>query len=116
MAERRRLQRFDLTTPARLVVESETGERLQLDLTTKDVSSAGAYLYCSEQVLEGARVRTELLICPGRPPGPSGDNGRAKVRVRGTVIRVGSDGIAVRFESKYKITALGSRDSEAGTV
>jgi hypothetical protein len=116
MGERRRLQRFDLITPARVVVESESGERLQLDLTTKDVSSAGAYLYCSQQVFEGARVRTELIICPGKPPGSAGDNGRAKVRVRGTVIRVDSDGIAVRFESKYKITALGSRDSVAGTV
>jgi hypothetical protein len=63
MAERRRLERFDLTAPARLFVESESRETEQLDLTTKDISSSGAFLYCSSQPLvEGVRVKMEFLI------------------------------------------------------
>jgi hypothetical protein len=114
MAERRRLERFDLTAPARLVVESDGGRKAQLDLTTKDVSSAGAYLYCPEPLLKGANVRMELLICLDRLRKLAGENGRAKIRVRGTIIRVDTDGVAIRFANKYKITALENGDHTNG--
>jgi hypothetical protein len=44
----------------------------------------------------------------------AGDNGRAKVRVKGQVIRSCSDGIAIRFDSKYRITALENDNSKNG--
>ncbi len=108
MAERRRLERFDLSAPARLFVESDGGQKAQLDLTTKDVSSAGAYLFCPEPLLEGAQVRMELLICLDKLRRLAGERGRAKIKVKGTIIRVDTDGIAIRFANKYKITTFGN--------
>jgi hypothetical protein len=114
MPERRRLERFDLTAPAQLIVESDGGRKAQLDLTTKDVSSAGAYLYCPESLLKGANVRMELLICLDRLRKFAGQNGRAKIKVKGTIIRVDTDGIAIRFANKYKISALEDGDHTNG--
>jgi hypothetical protein len=42
-----------------------------------------------------------------------GEEGRACVRVKGKVIRSDPNGIAVRFDSNYKITPLGSTDGTA---
>lgn len=114
MAERRRLERFDLVAPAQVLVESKRGAKAQLSLTTKDVSSAGAYLYCPQPLVEGARVRMELLISLDTLWKLGGEKGRTKIKVRGTIIRVDPDGIAIRFESNYKITALDSGNHEVG--
>ena len=112
MAERRRLERFELTAPARLVVESNGSEKVQLDLSTKDVSSAGAYLYCPQPLVEGARVNMELLLSCDTSSRLEGAMNRARIRVKGTIVRVDADGVAIRFESKYKISALGSGRQE----
>jgi hypothetical protein len=106
MAERRRLERFDLIAPAHLTVESESGGKAQLNLTTKDVSSGGAYLYSQQPLISGSRVTMELLIFLDTLWKIASARGRVKIKVKGTVIRVDEEGIAVRFESKYKITAL----------
>jgi hypothetical protein len=109
MAERRRLERFELTAPALLSLASDGRAPRQLNLTTRDVSSSGAYLYCTSQPpVEGHRVRMELMISLETLSKFVGTGGRARIRVNGTVVRVDKGGIAVRFESKYKITALGS--------
>jgi hypothetical protein len=106
MAERRRLERFDLSAPTQVIVEAESGKMAQLNLTTKDVSSGGAYLYSCQPLKKGARVTMEMLFFLDAIWKLAGEKGRVKIKVRGTVIRVDADGIAIRFESKYKITAL----------
>jgi hypothetical protein len=60
MPERRKLERFDLNAPARIVVESEHAKKTALDLKTKDVSSGGAFLYSSQPLAKCARVKMEL--------------------------------------------------------
>ncbi len=106
--ERRRLERFDLNAPARLLVELGSGRKEQLDLTTKDMSSAGAFLYSQEQIPEGVNVKLEFFISLETLHSLVGEKGRVKVKVNGKVIRVDTDGIAVRFDNKYKIMALDS--------
>jgi hypothetical protein len=114
MGERRRLERFDLAAPARVLVESDAGDKAHLSLTTKDVSSAGAYLYCPLPLAEGDRVKMELLISLEKLSRLDGEKGSAKIRVRGTIIRVDTDGVAIRFESKYKITPLDGGSRQIG--
>jgi hypothetical protein len=106
MAERRRLERFDLSAPAQLIVESENGEKEQLNLTIKDVSSGGAYLYSPQPPMKGARVTMEMLIILDALRKLAGEKGRVRIKLRGTVIRVDKNGVAIRFENKYRITAL----------
>jgi hypothetical protein len=114
MAERRRLERFDLCAPAQVVVEYDSGERTNLSLKTKDISSAGAYLFCPQPPAEGARVKMELLLSLDALRKVAGEKGRARIKVRGRIIRVDPDGIAIRFENKYKITALENGNREVG--
>ena len=110
MEERRKLERFDLQAPARILVELGAGKKTELDLTTKDVSSGGAFIYSDQPLPEGATVRIELFISLAMLQKLAGETGTAKVKVKGTVIRVTEDGAAIRFDSKYKITALDSND------
>jgi c-di-GMP-binding flagellar brake protein YcgR len=106
MSERRKLERFDLSAPARIIVESEKGEKEEFDLTTKDVSSSGAFLYSPQPLAEGTYVKMEFLISLDMLRKFVGDKDRAKIKVKGKVIRVDTNGIAIRFENKYKITGL----------
>ena len=114
MEERRKLERFELIVPARLLVKSGTNKIEEYHLSTRDLSSAGAYLYSFQALPEGACVRMEFLIPFDALEKIAGDKGRAKVRVKGQVIRSSSDGMAVRFDSKYKITALENTNLENG--
>ena len=93
------------------MLELEEGKKEELDLTTKDVSSGGAYLYTDQPLPEGATVKIELLISLGMIQKLAGEKGRAKIKVKGKVIRVDEDGAAIRFESRYKITALDKGDT-----
>ncbi len=106
MEERRRLERFELRAPARILVEFDEGKREELDLTTKDVSSGGAYIYSDQPLPEGATVIIELFISLSMLQTRAGETNKAKVKVKGTVIRVDEDGAAIRFNNKYKITSL----------
>ncbi len=107
MEDRRKLERFELQVPAHVVLESDGNQRRVFDLTTKDVSSDGAYLFTPQPFPEGAMVNVEFVISLDAIRKFVSDKGRARVRVRGRVIRVEQDGAAIRFESKYKITASG---------
>ena len=49
----------------------------------------------------------EFMLALDLPNKLPGEESRARVRVKGKIIRSDPDGIAVRFESKYKITSLG---------
>lgn len=106
MEERRKLERFELNVPARITMKSGINKIEEYHLSTRDLSSAGAYLYSNQALPKGACVRMEFLIGFDTLEKIAGDKGRAKVRVRGQVIRSSSEGIAVRFDSKYKITTL----------
>jgi hypothetical protein len=108
MAERRRLERFELKAPARVLVELDSSQRVELELLTKNLSSDGAYLISAEPLPEGASVRVELVLALDALRKIAGDKGQAKVRIRGRVIRVDGSGAAIRFASRYKITALGT--------
>ncbi len=116
MEERRRLERFELNAPARVTVQTEGGTKEELDLTTKDVSSGGAFLFSSQPLSEGANVRMELLISLDMLRKLAGEKRAAKIKVKGRVIRVDTEGIAIRFDSTYKITALenGNNNKNSG--
>lgn len=106
MDERRKLERFELSAPARVMIQSETGLKEELALTTKDVSSGGAFLFSSQPLTEGASVKMELLISLDMLRRLAGEKRAARIKVKGKVIRVDAEGIAVRFDSSYKITAI----------
>lgn len=103
MEERRTLQRFDLQAPTRVEVELEGGKRDVLSLATRDISSAGAFIATNQPLTAGMHVRLEMLLSLDMLKRFVGEGGKAKVRVKGKVIRSDSNGMAILFDSKYKI-------------
>jgi hypothetical protein len=104
--ERRKLERFELRAPARIVLQSGSNRSLLDKLTTRDISSSGAYVYSSHSLPEGANVRMDLVITLEALQKLAGENSTARIRVKGKVVRSDSDGVAIKFESGYRITAL----------
>ncbi len=114
--ERRKLERFELRSPARILLESGVEKGSSYSLTTRDVSSGGAFLLCSHPIPEGTDVRVEFVLSLDLLNKLVSDGGRARVRVKGKVVRTGSNGIAVWFKSRYEITSLGSTRSDGELV
>lgn len=108
MEDRRKLERFELRVPALVVVECQSGREEVLDMTTRDVSSDGAYLLSSNLLPEGAMVKMEFVLALDSMGMSARRNGRARVMVTGKVIRADGNGAAIRFGNRYKITSSGS--------
>ena len=114
---RRRLQRFDLQAPTRIEVQQGDGQRGVLSFMTRDISSMGAFIETAEPLPEGAPVRLELMLPLDVLKRIVGKDARAKVKVRGKVIRAEEGGMAIQFDRRFKIiasnvaTAHGEADS-----
>jgi c-di-GMP-binding flagellar brake protein YcgR len=102
MSERRSLLRFDIQAPAKIVFEREKGKRETVSLVTKDISSSGAFVVTQEPLSTGMSVKLELLLSLGALQRMVGEEGKAKVQVRGKVIRIDDSGMAIQFDSRYK--------------
>ncbi len=114
MDERRKLERFDLVAPARVLTWSARDERVQHDLTIRDLSSDGAFLYSSHLLPVGTIVKMEFVLVPEAFQKLTMEKGRARVKVKGKVVRSDTQGIAIRFDGNYKITALGGESTPNG--
>jgi len=95
--ERRQLQRFSVKASA-TVQSLSSGSREVFELSTRDVSSGGAFFPMEVPLQSGEKVRITLFISisPLRK--------ESKIETDGEVIRSGPDGIAVQFEGPYSIS------------
>ena len=96
MEERRKLERFSLSLPAKL----ETAEGSVL-LYTSNVSSDGAFFSTLKPFPEGTSLRINLALRSPQLESP-GDI-TCFVELTGKVCRSEQGGIAVVFDSRYKI-------------
>jgi len=104
--ERRKQRRFPLAVPANLTA-SDAKKSVVLELRTRDVSSAGAFLESGESVCEGTRVEIVLFLTVKSLLKVIRADTGAKVRVRGHVIRSTGDGFAVEFSKGFRIRPMG---------
>lgn len=104
--ERRREQRFDLRLLARLETLSDPPDRspVILNLFTKNISSCGAFFPSERPLEDGTRVQIDLVLSPEKPI--ISKVKRAMIKVTGTVLRKGPEGMAVDFEEGYKLVPL----------
>ncbi len=114
MDERRKLERFELPAPVRVLTWSARDERVEHDLTIRDLSSDGAFLYSSHLLPVGTIVKMEFVLALEVSQRLTMEKRRARVKVKGKVVRSDSQGIAIRFDGSYKITALGGESSRNG--
>ena len=103
MKERRTYERFQLSLPARMELNSP--ERTEIfDAQTRDMSAAGVFLLTTKRFSEGTRCRLELTVPSNRIKELTGAQGL--IKVEGTVVRSTPDGVAVCFDGECKILGL----------
>jgi PilZ domain len=110
MEERRNLQRFYIQAPTRIETASEGKSNRVLNLVTRDLSSSGAFVSTEQPLREGAPVRLEVLLSLAMLPEITGGGARARVRVRGKVIRVDEGGMAILFSGRHRFVSRNGRN------
>ena len=106
MDERRKLERFLLRLPAKVVSPCSGDEPCQV--ATRDVSANGAFLLTELPMTEGSSVTVELELPVERFKQLLEQGQDVTLRINGVVVRTETDGVAVRFQKKYEIIPLGS--------
>ncbi len=107
--ERRRLARFSLQLPARVSIAQRRGE--VRELSTRDISAYGVFLVTEHPELEGTWMRLELALPVENYQQLFHSIGReVRLKVRGVVIRRETEGMAVRFDRKYRFRSSESQE------
>jgi len=104
MEERRKCERFQLELPARL--EANSSQRTEiLQLQTKDISAAGAFLLgTTAQFPIGTQCNLELIVTSERIKELTGV--KSLIKIEGTVVRNTPDGVAICFKGDCQILGL----------
>ena len=110
MKERRKLERFTLKLPAKIeTVISGQGKRI-FDLQTSNICAGGAFFPTTQPIAEGTRVKIDLFLSIDKLKAILDKlklGGQAPhIRVKGTVVRSESAGMAVCFNEDYQIIPL----------
>lgn len=106
MGDLRRLRRFSLRLPATIKYSRKNGKIKKeiIDLLTSNVCSGGAYFPAEKPLSEGTDVNIDF----GLPKEELCKSYRkqALIKVRGKVIRVESKGMAICFNTDFKIKSV----------
>lgn len=103
-AEKRCTERYDLCLPAIISVVGGPRNARPLALGTRDVSSGGGYFPCDAPLRVDTRVEVGLLI-PVAGLKKLGRSG-ARVKLAGVVVRADSQGMAIRFDRRFRLAPL----------
>jgi hypothetical protein len=109
LIEKRKMQRFAIAIPSIVWPQKDDDDGAPLSLVSRDVSAAGAFFLTSTLLDVGTRVRVVMLLELG--DGDQQAAGKAQVTLSGTITRVEEKGMAVRFEKRYKISAVSTRET-----
>jgi hypothetical protein len=108
--ERRSLERYELQASTEIALMASTGEVVLPHLLTRDISSSGAFVLTRVQLPVGSDVRVRFVLhsrsAGGKP------QRKARVNVNGQVVRMDSDGVAIRFAHRFSITRFGGKAPE----
>ena len=100
MADRRRIQRYDLNIPALIIDIPDVTESPEVMLMTRDISASGAFFDTCQPLAAGTMLGLELQL-------PDRDYPGGRVQLRGTVVRSTPAGMAVSFDDDCRFFAAG---------
>ena len=103
MKERRMYERFQLSLPARLEMNS-TGKKEIFELQTRDISAGGVFINTMDQFPEGTRFKLDLTISSERIKKLTGVN--SLIESTGNVVRSTTEGVAIQFDRDCQILSL----------
>jgi len=104
MAERRRLERFDLVLPAAIKFMYFDHKERMINLLTTNICSGGAYFHTTQPLPKGTQVKIDLVLPLDKLRKLKKEHKEAYIKITGTVLRAESEGMAICFEKAYQIT------------
>ncbi len=105
MKERRKLQRFSMRIPAKIVGNGKNHQALELE--TRDISSDGAFLVTDMPLEAGTKLTLALELPLRKIRQLFKSQRRIHLKIRGLVIRKEASGVAVQFHKQYKFDFAG---------
>ncbi len=104
MNEKRNMERFSLYLPSVISVIREDENQDAIELNTCNVCAGGVFFKTRQKLPVGTEVKVDMILPLDELRELKGK--RSLVKVSGEVIRVENDGMAIRFDKKYKILPL----------
>ncbi|MEA2083325.1 MAG: PilZ domain-containing protein [Thermodesulfobacteriota bacterium] len=103
--EQRKFERFDLSIPVKIEVggSGQGGGKRILNHRTKDICAGGAYVHTAQPLPKGTEVNIDFVINIDKLKKIT--RNKAHVMVKGRVLRSESEGMAICFFEKYKMTS-----------
>jgi len=103
MEERRELERFKLRLPARVEVVSQDPNVSKdiLSLETDNICSGGAFFHTLSPLPKGIQVKIDMVLNSIKPT--NSKEAGPTVKVGGNVLRSEPIGMAIQFDTSYKI-------------
>lgn len=104
---KRKLERFPLKLPARILVDDNGNGAgaASLEAITSDISAGGAFFYTDTPLPVGTQMHVDLILPLDELKKIKGK--KAKIKVKGAVVRTGEQGMAISFDKKYRISPIG---------
>jgi len=104
--EQRKCERFNLNIPAKIetVISGEAKDKETINLLTKDICSGGAFFHSAQTLPEGTEVKVDFVLDINKLKKLT--ENRAYIKIKGKVLRSGSEGMAICFHNNYKITPI----------
>jgi hypothetical protein len=100
-SDRRRIERFDLELPAKLICTGKDKENESIELMTSNICSDGVFFKTNKPLTVGTDVKLFVIL-----PLEKFKNVKYKkshIHASGSVIRKDQQGMAIRLDKKYKI-------------
>ena len=99
--ERRDMERFDLELPTLLSVTEENGKQQTFEVTSKNICAGGAFFKTDNPLPVGTDVKMDLIVHLEKFKTVKGNG--THIDVSGSVIRTNDQGMAVCFDTRYRI-------------
>jgi len=107
MEDKRDIERYLLTVPAKVNVMDELHGMRGLKAYTRDVSSRGTFLTTDEKLEVGQKVQLELYLSIEKLNEFFQLDKNVRIEVSGEVVRNQEDGVGIRFDKRYTILPHG---------
>lgn len=101
MDERRKHERFNLIIPTRLVLTNDAKEAEVVEINTCNISAGGVYFRMQQYIPEGTQVSLSFVLPLEKLVRVFG--AKSFVQIKGKVIRVDMEGVAIGFNKNYEI-------------
>ncbi len=106
MENNRKLERYQLKAPAKVIpIDSGRGKRV-IDLQTSNICAGGAFFHTLHSLPEGTPVDVEIALPLEHLEIIKESKNRVHLKVSGKVLRCEACGFAVCFDEDYHICRL----------